>query len=108
MMHLRHSILAILAAALLVSFSCVSASAQSKFSVGTASAAPGQKSTGYLEVPAGIDAATNIPVVIVNGANPGKVLALVSAPHATEYVSIIPIENLIPPLTPPQITAPLT
>ena len=32
------------------------------FSVGTASAAPGQKSTGYLEVPAGVDGATNIPV----------------------------------------------
>jgi hypothetical protein len=31
------------------------------FSIGTASAAPGQKSTGYLEVPGGVDAATNIP-----------------------------------------------
>jgi hypothetical protein len=30
------------------------------FSVGTATAAPGQKSTGYLEVPAGVDAATVI------------------------------------------------
>src|SRR5712691_7315103 len=104
MMHLRHSILAILAAALLVSFSCVSASAQSKFTVGTASAAPGQKSTGYLEVPAGIDAATNIPVVIVNGAKPGKVLALVSGAHGTEYVSIIAIEKLIAALDPAQIT----
>src|SRR5437016_10423173 len=32
----------------------------SSFSIGTASAAPGRKSTGYLEVPAGVDAATNI------------------------------------------------
>ncbi len=31
------------------------------FSVGTASAAPGEKSTGYLEVPAGVDAATEHP-----------------------------------------------
>jgi hypothetical protein len=37
------------------------------FSVGTAAAAPGQKSTGYLEVPAGVDAATNIPVIVING-----------------------------------------
>lgn len=35
------------------------------FSVGTAIAAPGQKSTGYLEVPASVDAAINIPVVVI-------------------------------------------
>jgi hypothetical protein len=35
------------------------------FSVGTATAAPGQKSEGYLEVPTGVDAATNIPVIII-------------------------------------------
>ena len=42
------------------------ASAQgTPFAVGTASAAPGQKVAGYLEVPAGVDAGTNIPVVVV-------------------------------------------
>jgi len=41
------------------------------FAVGTASAVPGQKGTGYLDVPAGVDAGTNIPVVVVNGAKPG-------------------------------------
>ena len=46
---------------------------QTPFAVGTASAAPGQKATGYLEVPAGVDAGTNIPVVVVNGAKPGPV-----------------------------------
>ena len=79
-------------------------SAQSSFTVGTASAAPGQKATGYLEVLAGVDAATNIPVVVVNGAKPGKVLALVSGAHGTEYVSIIAIEKLIAQLDPVQLT----
>ena len=79
------------------------ASSQS-FTVGTASAAPGQKATGYLEVPAGLDAATNIPVVVVNGAKPGRVLALVSGAHGTEYVSIIAIEKLIGQLDPAQLT----
>src|SRR6266487_5272808 len=101
MMCFRNSILT---AALLVSLSCLSLSAQSKFTVGTASAAPGQKSTGYLEVPAAIDAATNIPVVVVNGAKPGKVLALVSGAHGTEYASIIAIEKLISDLDPAQVT----
>jgi uncharacterized protein len=74
------------------------------FSVGTASAAPGQKSTGYLEVPAGIDAATGIPVVVINGAKPGPVLALVTGAHGTEYVSIVAVEKLIGLLDPAQIS----
>jgi hypothetical protein len=60
------------------------AQAQPKtFTIGTASAAPGQKATGFLEVPAGVDAALNIPVAVVNGAKPGPVLALVSGSHGT-------------------------
>ena len=74
------------------------------FSVGTASAAPGQKSNGYLEVPAGVDAATNLPVVVINGAKPGPVLALVTGAHGTEYVSIIAVEKLINLLDPAQIS----
>src|SRR5947199_1922018 len=46
--------------------------------VGTARAERGQTSTGYIEVPAGADPATSIPVVVVNGARPGPVLAIVS------------------------------
>ena len=74
------------------------------FSVGTASAAPGQKATGYLEVPAGVDAGTNIPVAVVNGANPGSVLALVTGAHGTEYASIIAVERLIVDLDPAKIS----
>src|SRR5213082_671570 len=76
---------------------------QSNFTVGTASAAPGQKSTGYLEVPAGVDAGTNIPVILVNGEKRGPVLALVSGAHGTEYTSIIALEKVINLLDPSQI-----
>jgi predicted deacylase len=83
----------------------LSAHAQAlSFSIGTASAAPGQKATGYLSVPAGVDAATNIPVVVVNGEKRGPVLALVSGAHGTEYTSIVAIEKLINLLDPSQIT----
>ncbi len=78
--------------------------AQAPFAVGTASAAPGQKATGYLEVPAGVDAATNIPVIVINGAKHGPVLALVSGAHGTEYASIIALEKLIPLLDPAQLS----
>jgi predicted deacylase len=65
------------------------------FTVGTATAARGQMATGFIEVPAGSDAATSIPVVVVNGAKPGPVLAIVSGSHGTEYASIIAVERLI-------------
>jgi predicted deacylase len=94
----------IFVAALLAPLFSLSVSAQSRFAVGSTAAAPGQKATGYLDVPAGIDAATSIPVVVVNGAKPGKVLALVSGAHGTEYTSIIAIEKLIGALDPAQVT----
>src|SRR5690242_21060205 len=94
----------VLVVPLLVLVLCVACYAQSPFTVGTATAAPGQRANGFLEVPAGVDAATNISVVVVNGAKPGKVLALVSGAHGTEYVSIIAIEKLIAQLDPAQLT----
>src|SRR5712664_4204424 len=94
----------ILSSILLALFFSIAAHAQSSFTVGTASAAPGQKASGYLEVPAGVDPATNIPVVVINGAKPGKTLALVSGAHGTEYTSIIAIEKLIAALDPAQVT----
>ena len=78
--------------------------AQNNFTLGTASAAPGQKATGVLEVPAGSDAATAIPVVVVHGAKPGPVLALVSGSHGTEYASVIAQEKLIQALDPAQLS----
>ena len=80
----------------------------SSFSVGTASAAPGQKSTGYLEVPAGVDAATKLPIIVINGTKSGPVLALVAGAHGTEYASIIAVEKLINLLDPSQSPAPLS
>jgi predicted deacylase len=73
-------------------------------SVGTATANPGQKATGFLEVPAGSDPGTNIPVVIVNGSRPGPTLALVSGAHGTEYASIIALERVIQTIDPQQLS----
>lgn len=65
------------------------------FTVGTVTAATGETATGYIEVPAGVDAAYQIPVAVVRGAKPGPVLAIVSGSHGTEYASIIAVERLI-------------
>jgi predicted deacylase len=77
---------------------------RSTFTVGNATASRGQKVTGVIAVPAGTDAATNIPVVVVHGSKPGPVLALVSGAHGTEYTSIIALERLIGLLNPSEIS----
>src|SRR5262252_2894193 len=99
---LRLSLLVALVAAGLV---CV-ASAQDRktFSVGTATAARGQKATGTIEVPEGVDAGLSIPVAVIHGAKPGPVLALVAGSHGTEYTSIIALEKLIATLNPAEIS----
>jgi uncharacterized protein len=64
------------------------------FTVGSATAHPGQKTTGAISIPAGVDAAAEIPVIVVNGARPGPVLALVAGAHGTEYASILALQQL--------------
>jgi uncharacterized protein len=83
------------AAALLCWIGPAVSAQQSSFTVGSATAAPGQAATGYIDVPASMDAALQIPVAVVRGANPGPVLAIVSGSHGTEYASIIAVERLI-------------
>ncbi|PYS37146.1 MAG: succinylglutamate desuccinylase, partial [Acidobacteria bacterium] len=80
------------------------AQGRATFTVGTATAARGQKVTGTIEVPAGSDAALSIPVAVFHGAKPGPVLALVAGAHGTEYTSIIALEKLIVTLDPAQIS----
>ena len=92
-----------LSAVLLALAMCPAVCAQS-FRVGTADARPGQRADGFLEVPAGVDAGMKIPVVVVNGAKAGPVLALVAGSHGTEYASVIALERVITTLDPGQLT----
>ncbi|MBI3401719.1 MAG: succinylglutamate desuccinylase/aspartoacylase family protein [Acidobacteria bacterium] len=71
------------------------ADAHPTFTVGTATAQRGQKAYGVMHVPAGSDAGYDIPVVVIHGARPGPVLAVVSGAHGTEYASILSVEALI-------------
>src|SRR3989454_7480919 len=82
----------------------IAAQDRKTFTVGTATAARGQKATGTIEVPGGSDAALSIPVAVFHGTKPGPVLALVAGSHGTEYTSIIALEKLIGMLNPAQIS----
>lgn len=78
--------------------------AQRGLTVGNVTTAAGKKAYGEIMVPAGVDAGLNIPIVVVGGARPGPVLAIVSGAHGTEYASIIAVEKLIAMLDPQQIS----
>jgi uncharacterized protein len=97
----------LITAATLLAFifiSSIAAQERATFTVGTATAARGQKATGVIAVPAASDAALDIPVAVFHGAKPGPVLALVSGAHGTEYASIIALERMIGLLNPAELS----
>ena len=72
-----------------------SAAADGPLTVGSVTAAPGEKKTGVIEVPDGVDPGTRIPVSVVNGAQPGPVLALIAGTHGYEYTSIVALPRVL-------------
>jgi uncharacterized protein len=81
--------------------------ARQSFAVGTATAQRGQRAYGVLKVPAGSDAAYDIPVAVLHGARPGPVLAVLAGAHGTEYASIIAVEQLIDAVKPADLSGTL-
>jgi predicted deacylase len=77
---------------------------QQDFAVGTAAAARGATAYGHLAVPAGVDSALKIPVVVIHGARPGRVVAFVAGSHGTEYASIVAMQRLIPRIDATRLT----
>lgn len=84
---------------LLLFLIAISSSAQ-QFAVGTAVANRGETAYGALEVAAGSDAATTIPIAVMYGARSGPVLALIAGSHGTEYASIVALTRLITQIDP--------
>jgi predicted deacylase len=76
---------------------CTALGAQQKavpFVLGDLKAEPGRTVSGYLTVPEMAGVGTRIPVTVINGARPGKVLALVAGVHAVEYPPILALYRL--------------
>jgi predicted deacylase len=68
--------------------------------VGSATAAPGTLTSGWIDVPDGVDPGTRIPVTVANGTTAGPVLALIAGTHGSEYTSILALQRLRPKLEP--------
>src|ERR1700722_1682705 len=86
--------------AALVALVSIAAAAQrpstdNTFTVGSAAARRGATAMGAIDVPAGSDSSLTIPVAVINGARPGKVVALVAGSHPTEYSTVIAMQRLI-------------
>jgi len=59
--------------------------------IGKMSVAAGQTQAGFLEVPGG---ETKIPVTVIHGTKPGRVLALVAGVHGAEYPPILALYRI--------------
>ena len=88
---MRHRVLPLFAMMI-----AVSALGREPLTVGSVTARPGERVSGWIAV----DAETRIPVSVVHGANDGAVLALIAGTHGYEYTSIIALQQLLPRLDP--------
>lgn len=71
--------------------------------VGPVTARAGEKSSGYLDVPAGRDAGTRIPITVIRGARPGPTLALIGGTHGVEVAPIFALQQLRDRVDPAQL-----
>jgi predicted deacylase len=76
------------------------APAQEVLKVGDVSAVRGTKVTGVIHIQDGVDKGLEVPVSVVHGREPGKVLALIAGTHGYEYTSILALQRLLPELDP--------
>ena len=78
-----------------------------RFIVGNIAADPGEMESGYLPVPEKNGIKTRIPITVVNGSKPGKVLALVAGVHGYEYPPILALYRLKEKIDPAELSGTL-
>ncbi|HYT82518.1 MAG TPA: M14 family metallopeptidase [Gemmatimonadales bacterium] len=71
--------------------------------IGSAAARLGEKASGFIDVPAGVDSGTRIPLTIVRGKEPGPTLALIAGTHGSEVAPIIALQRLRRDLDPTRL-----
>jgi predicted deacylase len=80
--------------ALLLGAAVAAGAQDTPLQVGEVTARPGEKASGYLVVPDGVDPGVRIPVTVVRGTKPGPVLALVAGTHGYEYPPILALQRV--------------
>lgn len=91
---MRSTLLTVVPVLSAVLASAAGAQERAPFQVGEVRAAPGQRASGFLEIPDGVDEGTRVPVTVVHGREPGPVLGLVAGTHGYEYPPILALQNV--------------
>jgi hypothetical protein len=73
------------------------------FAVGSVSARPGERASGFLEVPAAADSGTRIPITVLHGRESGPVLALIGGTHGSEVAPILALHRVRRDLDPARL-----
>src|SRR5437773_12385106 len=71
--------------------------------IGSAAPRPGELDSGFIEVPAGVDSRTRVPLTIVRGREPGPTLELIAGAHGDEVAPIIALQRVPPELHPARL-----
>jgi hypothetical protein len=83
---------------------CLEGNVQDAFSLGPIRAERGTSASGFLMVPEKDGIGTRIPVTVIHGARPGKVLAFVAGTHGAEYPPILALQRLRGTIDPKSIS----
>lgn len=67
---------------------------QEPLRIGSATARPGEAGSGFIDVPAGVDSGTRIPLTIVRGRASGPTLALIAGTHGAEVAPIVALQRV--------------
>jgi predicted deacylase len=73
------------------------------FQVGALEAHPGETVSGFIEIAAGVDDGTRIPITVVHGTRPGPVLAAIAGVHGYEYPPITALQRVRRKLDPQEL-----
>lgn len=102
------TLLRTLIAALLLALLPAAALAEARpFAIAGQEVATGTRADFRITVPAGNDGETFIPVTVIHGARPGKVLAVVAGVHGFEFASILAAERLAERIDPARLSGTL-
>ncbi len=88
----------------IASFTLVTAQTRPDFTIENITVKAGEKATGFIEVPKGIDEGTQIPVSVFHGAKDGKVLLITAGIHGAEHSPILALQRLAKTLDPKKLS----
>jgi predicted deacylase len=81
--------------------------AQTSITVGGVTARPGQKQSGFIEIPAGRDSSSRVPITVIRGVRPGPTLALIAGTHGSEVAPILGLQRVRDRVDPAELTGTL-